>query len=113
MTPYTRQNTTDMERRFNLTHSRARCVVERCIGLIKNKFRCLLSQRILMYQPEKASQIVNVSFALHNMILRYGPAYEYNGPDHYIGPDFHQRNDAILIRNAISSYISGPVRVIY
>lgn len=113
MTPFTRQNANQMQRRFNETHARARSVVERCIGIIKNRFRCLLDQRLLMYDPEKSSQIINVTFALHNIIQRFGRGYRYDGPNQYIGPQFHQRNDPIFTRNAIASYISGPHRNIH
>lgn len=48
----------------------ARCAVERCIGLLKARFRCLLRHRVLEYAPEKAGRIVNACAILHNMCVK-------------------------------------------
>ncbi|KAJ8364596.1 hypothetical protein SKAU_G00078220 [Synaphobranchus kaupii] len=42
------------EQRYNLAHSRTRSVVERTIGLLKGRWRCLdASGGKLLYKPEK------------------------------------------------------------
>lgn len=67
MTPF--RSTTDgsRERSFNLKHSKARNIIERTIGLLKNRYRCLMDK--LHYKPEKAAQIANVCCALHNLCI--------------------------------------------
>lgn len=44
--------------------------MERCIGILKKRFRCLLRYRTLEYTPEKAGQIINACAVLHNMCIR-------------------------------------------
>lgn len=58
------------EERFNERHSTRRSTVERCIGVLKKRFRCLLRYRTLEYTPDKAGQIINACAVLHNMCIR-------------------------------------------
>lgn len=51
-------------------HVRARNIIERTIGLLKARFRCLLSHRVLYYSPEVAGSIVNACVILHNICNR-------------------------------------------
>lgn len=70
MTPF--RNPKDAaERCFNRKHTSARNVVERCFGVLKNRFRCILGSRGLHYGPEKATQIINACCSLHNMCIEY------------------------------------------
>lgn len=57
--------------KFNYIHSQTRNVVERTIGVLKNRFRCLLGARQLHYLPKTASKITNVCAALHNICIAY------------------------------------------
>jgi len=41
-------------------------VIERCIGVLKERWRCLKCDRTLHYRPEKAGKIVNACAVLHN-----------------------------------------------
>ncbi|KAH7937405.1 hypothetical protein HPB49_011750 [Dermacentor silvarum] len=43
------------EGKYNTAHSAMRSVVERCIGLLMNRFRCLQRYRTLLYEPERAA----------------------------------------------------------
>ncbi|XP_054283164.1 putative nuclease HARBI1 [Macrosteles quadrilineatus] len=58
------------EFRFNQRHRQARAIVECSIGLLKNRFRCLLRDRTLHYYPPTAAKIINCCAALHNLCLR-------------------------------------------
>jgi len=46
------------EHRFNETFKRCRSTVERCIGLLNGRFRCLLKDRVLHYSPQKAARVI-------------------------------------------------------
>lgn len=67
MTPF--RNTTEGSPQmiYNKFHAKTRNSVERTIGVVKSKFRCLLSARGLHYAPHKAVKIVNACCALHNI----------------------------------------------
>lgn len=60
---------TEEEIQFNEVQKLARCTIERCNGLLKMRFRCLLKHRTLHYTPHKASLIVNACIVLHNMCI--------------------------------------------
>lgn len=55
------------EERFNIAHKKGRCVVERCNGLLKMRWRCLTKP--LMFQPAKSSRIIGACAALHNFAI--------------------------------------------
>ncbi|XP_050338514.1 putative nuclease HARBI1 [Bactrocera neohumeralis] len=74
LTPYRDPQFNSMEYKFNIAHTAARNIVERTIGVLKSRFRCLMST--LHYRPEKVVKIVNVCCALHNICRRYN--IEYN-----------------------------------
>ncbi|KAJ8381024.1 hypothetical protein SKAU_G00018020 [Synaphobranchus kaupii] len=61
------------ELRYNLAHGRTRSVVERTIGLLKGRWRCLdASGEKLLYKPEKVTRIILACGVLHNIALRHG-----------------------------------------
>ncbi|KAI4455559.1 hypothetical protein MML48_9g00005574 [Holotrichia oblita] len=45
--------------RYNMAHKRIRSTIERCNGVLKTRFRCLLKHRVLHYSPQTACQIIN------------------------------------------------------
>ncbi|CAG9105684.1 unnamed protein product [Plutella xylostella] len=47
------------EEHYTDLHCRVRNTVERCIGALKTRWRCLLAHRVLHYEPTKAAKIVN------------------------------------------------------
>lgn len=58
--------------RFDRTFKRARSTIERCNGVWKGRFRCLLKDRTLHYHPVKASKIAKACAVLHNMCITRG-----------------------------------------
>lgn len=56
------------EEYYTNVHCKTRNVIERCFGVLKTRWRCLLSQRVLYYQPIKAAKIVNACAVLHNLV---------------------------------------------
>ncbi|XP_045475273.1 putative nuclease HARBI1 [Harmonia axyridis] len=59
----------EQEERFNNKFKRVRSIIERCNGLLKNRFRCLLKHRVLHYEPKKAVSIIMACCVLHNICL--------------------------------------------
>lgn len=75
------------EERYNIRHRSTRSLIERCNGVLKLRFRCLLKHRVLHYSPQKASQIINACCILHNICI------DRNIPEIQFGDD---PEDAIL-----------------
>lgn len=71
VTPFRSAAEGSREASFNTIHSKTRNIIERCIGLLKARFRCLLGAREMHYAPIKASQIINVCAMLHNICLHF------------------------------------------
>ncbi|XP_037526450.2 putative nuclease HARBI1, partial [Rhipicephalus sanguineus] len=57
------------ESAYNKAHTTMRNVVERCIGVLKSRFRCLQRYRTLLYNPDKAATIIAACAALHNIAM--------------------------------------------
>ncbi|KAH6929530.1 hypothetical protein HPB50_002336 [Hyalomma asiaticum] len=60
------------EAEYNKEHTSMRNVVERCIGVLKSRFRCLQRYQALLYKPDRAAGIVSACAALHNIALEAG-----------------------------------------
>lgn len=67
MTPILRATPGSPEETYNQRHCSTRNCIERCNGVLKGRFRCLLGERVLRYSPEKVRTIVNACVVLHNM----------------------------------------------
>ncbi|XP_037525595.1 putative nuclease HARBI1 [Rhipicephalus sanguineus] len=70
------------EGRFNAEHITMRSIVERCIGMLKARFRCLQRYRTLHHEPERAADIIAACASLHNLCLGDGatePVDEFEG----------------------------------
>lgn len=55
---------------YTSRHIRGRNCVERCIGVLKARFRCLLGERKLRYDPDTVGQIISACAILHNMCIK-------------------------------------------
>lgn len=71
LTPYAEAQPNSPEERYTRQHIIARNCVERCIGVLKNSFRCLLRHRVLHYKPDKAAYIIYACAVLHNILRRH------------------------------------------
>nr|CAI5863280.1 unnamed protein product [Callosobruchus analis] len=69
MVPYLNPQLNTLQQAFNKSHSLARNVVERCIGLMKMRFRCLLKERVARYEPKFVAKLTTVCAVLHNMCV--------------------------------------------
>lgn len=54
---------------YTQTQMTARNCVERCIGVLKGRFRCIMGERKLRYEPEKVGSIINACVILHNICV--------------------------------------------
>lgn len=106
MTPILNAAPNTPEAYYTNIHVRARNIIERTIGLLKARFRCLLVHRVLHYSPEVAGSIVNACVILHNICNRANTFVEPLGseevvresqlqPSHVGGPHSHMNNRAL------------------
>ncbi|XP_060809927.1 putative nuclease HARBI1 [Amyelois transitella] len=70
MTPIMDAAAGSPEEHYTKMHVTARNTVERTIGALKNRWRCLLGHRVLHYHPDVAAKIINACCVLHNMCNR-------------------------------------------
>lgn len=60
---------TPAQRLYNKRHRKLRSLVERAIGLLKARFRCLLGENKLRYDPLMSGYIVYSCAVLHNFLI--------------------------------------------
>lgn len=61
---------TNSHKRFNKALAAARCSIERCFGVLKNRFRCIHRlQNFLKFTPPKCCSIINAVCILHNVAI--------------------------------------------
>ncbi|XP_067643205.1 putative nuclease HARBI1 [Eurosta solidaginis] len=65
LTPFRLAESGTRESIFNKKHAKGRNVIERTIGVLKCRFRCLLGK--MRYNPDKVKSIINICCALHNI----------------------------------------------
>lgn len=117
MTPY-RSPSSITQQNFNKKHASGRNIVERTIGVLKSRFRCL--SRTLWYSPLKAVQITNICCALHNLcnFLKVQNTFEIvreeadddsveTNEENEIQAETILQNDANSIRNDIAESLSS------
>ncbi|XP_050311001.1 putative nuclease HARBI1 isoform X2 [Anthonomus grandis grandis] len=101
------------EENYNIRQKQARSIIERCNGVLKLRFRCLLKHRVLHYDPTTASKIINACTVLHNMCIIHNiPPVEFGDEeeDNYIDIDYGiyiNDNDIIQVRNQGQELIAG------
>ncbi|XP_054724465.1 putative nuclease HARBI1 isoform X2 [Uloborus diversus] len=76
---------TDLEETYNIRHLCGLSVIQKCIHVLKSRFKCLLGERPLYYSPRKAANIVNACAVLHNMCVHFNVSEpnlkELNSPE--------------------------------
>lgn len=87
----------EREERFNMALRSARNSIERCIGVLKTRFRCLLKERVCRYSNVFVTKLVKVCASLHNMCIDGN----IDIPDdlvheEHIGYDPHQENQEVI-----------------
>lgn len=66
------QPKTPAEKEFNVRLRSLRSLVERAIGLLKARFRCLLGEKKLRYDPLSSGHVIYSCAVLHNFLLNNG-----------------------------------------
>ncbi|XP_008182278.1 putative nuclease HARBI1 [Acyrthosiphon pisum] len=94
LTPFLDPRPDTPEANYNDVICKARSTIERCNGVLKMRFRCLLKHRTLHYAPNKASKIINSCVVLHNLCIMdniplYNEDFDTNEVDYGI---FQQNN---------------------
>lgn len=72
MIPFEGDNLTMNQQIYNDLIVSMRTLVERTIGVLKARFRCILGERQLRYHQTKASKIVHTCATLHNFLILNG-----------------------------------------
>lgn len=68
MKPYDSPNSPE-KLLYNKNHRKLRSLIERAIGLLKARFRCLLNERRLRYDPLMSGYIIYACSTLHNFLI--------------------------------------------
>ncbi|XP_041983180.1 putative nuclease HARBI1 [Aricia agestis] len=71
LTPILNTQPGSAEENYTNMHCRTRNTVERCIGVLKARWRCLLSHRVLHYNHHVVAKIVNACAVLHNITNKH------------------------------------------
>lgn len=58
------------EDNYNIAHRKTRHLVENCIGVLKNRFRAIIKERVLLYSPAVVGMIINTAVILHNILIK-------------------------------------------
>ncbi|KAJ8938175.1 hypothetical protein NQ314_011583 [Rhamnusium bicolor] len=91
LTPVANAQPGTPEELYNQRQSSTRSIIERCNGVLKLRFRCLLKHRVLQYTPQTSCKIINSCVILHNMCIQNGIApieLGYDPEDQYVNIDY-------------------------
>lgn len=98
MTPILGAASDSPEEYYTNLHCKVRNTVERCIGVLKARWRCLTVHRVLHYDPVTCGKIVNACVVLHNIANKCGiPAPETAVSDN-AGEEYAVVNDEAFHR---------------
>ncbi|XP_065643973.1 putative nuclease HARBI1 [Hydra vulgaris] len=70
------------QKRFNIAQRKTRNIIERCFGIVKNRFYALKTG-IRLHKVEDASKLIMCGFVIHNLCIRHGDN----------GNDFEEREE--------------------
>ncbi|XP_017467073.1 PREDICTED: putative nuclease HARBI1 [Rhagoletis zephyria] len=108
ITPFRNPIANTIEHNFNVVHASARNIVERTIGVLKSRFRCLIS--CLHYSPQKVVKIINVCCALHNVCRHYNVNFDEENITENINFQ-NMNNENNIDDERVSSLYNEGVRV--
>ena len=76
MTPYCNPSNPP-ERLYNIKHKRARNIIEKCFGLLKQRFRMLgESGGKILYDPPTTTRLIIAASVLHNICILCGVPFD-------------------------------------
>ncbi|KAE8744189.1 hypothetical protein FOCC_FOCC009197 [Frankliniella occidentalis] len=86
------------EYHYTQLHGKVRNAVERCIGVLKARWRCICNDNAVPYRPTKSGLIINACVVLHNILTRmrlpvpinYHQFQDEPDPDNVVDPDDEQ-----------------------
>ncbi|GBP41300.1 Putative nuclease HARBI1 [Eumeta japonica] len=70
LTPVTDATPHTATAHYTSLHCKTRNVIERCIGVLKARWRCLLAHRVLHYNDKTVAKMINACVVLHNIANR-------------------------------------------
>ncbi|CAG4966662.1 unnamed protein product [Parnassius apollo] len=85
LTPILNAEENTPQSRYTNTHIRSRNSIERCFGVLKSRFRRLLSK--MEYEPTKVGCIVNACAVLHNVCITAGLSFPDIVDEEALAPD--------------------------
>ncbi len=100
-----RRQLTQQEQRYNRSHKRTRVIVERTIGILKQRFRVLL-ECVRLRDMKEVAILVKSLCILHNLCIQQGDdarGFEPVNPDHDDGYNDDEQDETVpqARRNAI------------
>lgn len=107
MTPILNAVQGSVEERYMQKHVQARNGIERCFGLLKARWRCLLRDRVLHYHPYVASNSTTACYVLQNIALKAGlPPLQPLPAAHDDGDDIAMQDPPSLLQLIRASCLS-------
>lgn len=71
LTPIVDAEPGSADEHYTNVHCSTRNTVERCIGVLKARWRCLLAHRVLHYDHHTVARIINACAVLHNICNKH------------------------------------------
>ena len=98
MVPLLEETLSPKEKRYNEAHKKCRCAIERAIGVLKSRFRCLCKKTGggILYQEGTACNIIVSCMVLHNYCRSRNMDYPID-PD--VAEMIRKENDISLSRS--------------